>query len=127
VDLLAPLDVAGASVLGLTVVRTHVLLQVQNFAQVADELQFGLIVDDSENVGAAVNLASNGARSWAWYAMVTPTSNGATVNVCDNRFYDVKAMRKIPGPDATFLAAFFNNSAASKTYRLVTRTLVKLP
>jgi hypothetical protein len=127
VDLLGPLDVAGGSVLGLTVVRTHLRIVVQNFAAAADEILVGTCVLPNEDVGTTVNRASNMGRPWAFYNILVPAASGATVNAVADFDFDIKAMRRIPAPDASYLLCWMNNSAASKTVTYLARTLVKLP
>ena len=127
VDLLAPLAVAGSSVLGLTVVRTHVRIQAWNFASSGDQLLAGCLVTESSNIGTTVNLASNGARSWAMYDQLMPHSTGATIDQIDRFAWDIKAMRRIADPADTYAFAIMNNSAGAFNFRASVRTLVKLP
>jgi len=64
IDLLANLRVAGSSVLGATIMRTHLTLMVDNTGRaVTSRSTFGLVVEDLENVGGVVDLASNPGRT----------------------------------------------------------------
>ena len=133
VDLWADLEVAGAGVLGATIIRTLVLVTVENWASpTLDSLRAGMIVEDKGYVGTTQNLASNRNLDWYWYQVFTPSTNGATVNAAivyppDGRPYDIKAKRVVRDLGRTSILALANGSAAAKTVQLSVNQLIALP
>jgi len=131
INLLADLDVAGSSILGVTVVRTLVRIQVQNWATVlTDSISVGLMAGRLSDVGAAAPataLAFNPGLSWAWHDLLLPRSDGATIRAIDIYEIDSRAMRRIRNVNETFLLCLANASTGSKTMEIFVRTLVALP
>ena len=130
INLLTDLDVAGSSILGVTVARTIVRIQVENWATAADFLRVGLLAGRVTDVGVAApatDLAANAGLSWAWHTQLFPSSNGAAVNVVQVYDWTSMAKRRIRNVTETYLLCLDNPSAASKTLDIFVRTLVALP
>jgi hypothetical protein len=133
IDLWADLEVAGSGILGSTVLRTLILLTVENWASpTLDSLIAGCIVEDKGYVGTTQALATNRNLDWYWYQVFTPTTNGATVNAAivyppDGRPYDIRAKRRVADLGRTSILALSNGSAAAKTVQVAVNQLVALP
>jgi hypothetical protein len=130
IDLGAALEVAGSSLLGVTIMRTHVRLQVQNFAAIAADLQVGLIVGRAADIGVAnvdgINAAAQ-ELDWAYLDMITPNSSAAVVDASQNFMIDNRSKRKMDELGQRYLLSITNNAAASLTVQVFARTLFALP
>ncbi len=128
IDLLATsLENAGQSHLGITIMRTIVTLQVQNWAGVTDAIFMGLVIGRPADVGTTPLLGSMPGLDWYWREQLLPVANGAAVNVSQRYDYDVRSKRKMAEVDQRDLLCFDNISAASKNIQFFVRTLVALP
>ena len=130
VNLLGDLDVAGSSILGVTVARTIVRIQVENWALAGDFLRVGLLAGRLTDVGVAApatDLAANPGLSWAWHTELFPSSNGAAINVAQVYDFSSMARRRIRNVNETFLLCLDNPSAATKNLDVFVRVLVALP
>jgi hypothetical protein len=133
IDLWADLEVAGSGVLGSTVLRTLIMLCVENWASpTLDSLRAGLIVEDKGYVGTTQALATNRNLDWMWWQVFTPTTNGATVNAAinfpaDYRPYDIRSRRVVKDLGRTSIIALSNGSAAAKTVQVSVNQLIGLP
>ena len=128
VDVLAlGLENAGQSHLGITVMRTLVTLQVQNWAGVTDAIYWGLVIGRPADVGTSPLLGSMPGLDWYYREQLLPISNGASVNVAQRYDFDVRSKRKMSEVDQRDLLCFDNISAASKNVQFFVRTLVALP
>jgi hypothetical protein len=127
IDLLANLRVAGSSVLGATIMRTHLTLLVDNTGRaVTSRSTYGVIVEDQENVGGVVDLASNPGRDWAYLVSRSPVSAGGAIGQ-ELIEVDLRAKRKVQELDQSWLLCMDNNAGPAMTYRVWARTLVALP
>ena len=127
IDLLANLRVAGSSVLGATVMRTHLTMLVDNTGRlVTSRSTYGIIVEDLENVGGVTDLASNPGRDWAYLVSRSPISNQGAIGQ-ELIEVDLKAKRKVQELDQSWLLCMDNNAGPAMTYRVWARTLVALP
>jgi hypothetical protein len=131
-NLLASLSVAGASLLGVTIMRTHLDLWRTGQASVlADSLRLGLIVDRVAAVGAgppagAVTAADPEADWMLWrHEFAAPTfgySGGSNVLTYDNR-----SKRKMQELDQAYLLCLTNAAGGAQTWSISARILVALP
>jgi hypothetical protein len=129
-DMLSQLQTAGLSTLGVTVLRTVVQIQVTNWAGATDDIIWGTLVGRSTDVGTAAPasaLAANGLFDWNYRGFLQPDTMGATIDATKIYNYDYKSRRKVPEANSRYLICLLNQSAASKTLELFTRTLVALP
>jgi len=127
-DLLAALEVAGSSTLGVTVMRTHITVQVP-FVSATDNLTLGLIVGRAADLGAGLgpNPASAPEDDWMWLERVPATASGAAVDVLRVIKIDSRAKRKMDELQMRYIVAFLNGNAAVANVRFYARTLVALP
>jgi len=132
IDLLADLEVAGSSVVGITILRTLLLIRTENWDTAGNVLLAGTIVDDKGYVGTTLDLASNRNLDWYWYARVFPTWTGA-IAATSQPFpnsglpLDIRSRRVIKDMGRTAILALTNGSGTSKTVDVFTRTLIGLP
>jgi len=127
IDLLANLRVAGSSVLGATIMRTHLTLMIDNTGRaVGSRSTFGVIVEDIENVGGVTDLASNPGRDWAYLVSRRPVSSGGAIGQ-ELVEVDLKAKRKVQELDQTWLLCMDNNAGPTISYQVWSRVLVALP
>ena len=132
-DLWSTLEVAGSSALGLTVLRTLVLVHVRNFAAVADRLTMGLIIEDKSFVGTVTDLAANATRDWYWYTGIFPDASGAAITVAktvpaNGTPIDIRAKRKTADLNRTSILAITNQGGVdSHNVDVLVRQLVALP
>jgi hypothetical protein len=132
IDLWSGLEVAGASALGLTVIRTLLKLQFGAFSAQGTYCIVGLIVDDKETVGTTVDFASNQNRDWYFYDAVFPAQTGSattyTTYPSDGHSLDIRAKRKSNDLNRTsMLCLTAVNGASTLAYQSFCRQLVFLP
>jgi len=126
-DLLANLRVAGASVLGATVVRTRGVFQPDNTGRaVSAQLDWGILVGRLTDIGGVVDLADDVGQDWAFTRNQWCVSSGGVIG---QEFYDIdlRSKRKIQELDQTWLLCLKNRAGAAMTVRYFFRTLVALP
>jgi hypothetical protein len=129
-NLLGQLAVAGSSLLGITIMRTHLKIGVQNWAAVADEIGVGLLVVRNTDIGAAVVGAPNTNNlelDWMFLTRLYAPSEGATVTVAQTYDFDNRSKRKMQELNQAYSLSILNSAAASKTMNVFARTLVALP
>jgi len=127
INMLANLQVAGASTLGVTVMRTHVALGLL-WGAVTDNWDIGLIVGRLEDVGTAqLDPNANPGEDWMLNTQVFPHSSGATVDAASMYTIDNRSKRKVEELDQTYLIAIHNATAASHAVQIYARTLVAMP
>jgi hypothetical protein len=128
-NLLAALSVAGSSLLGVTVMRTH--CRIMQLAAVAGTTtRVGFIIGRTSDVG--INIAgqqdpSNPELDWMLLDRRTQDTNGAATNATQNWVYDLKSKRKMQELNQAYILAITNTTAAAVTYQLWARVLVALP
>jgi len=130
VDLGAALEVAGSSLLGVTIIRTHLMIQVQNFAAIAAEMRVGLIVGRAADIGVANVNGINGAATeldWMLYTSMYPSSSAAVVDASGVFSFDNRAKRKMDELGMRYLLSLTNSAAASLTTQITCRVLFALP
>jgi len=126
-NMLTQFSVAGASTLGVTVMRTILNIQVATFVAAADYLEWGLVVGRLADVGTVTALAGTPELDWSYHDILFPGSSGPDVNVSERFRYDVRSKRKVQELDQVYLWAFLNGSAGTQVLQLFSRTLVALP
>jgi hypothetical protein len=129
VNLLAALSVAGASLLGVTIMRTHLVLYVTSAVTLADELRVGLVVARLADVGAgppagAVS-AADPELDWMLLRDEFATPTFGPLN--NTLTYDLKAKRRMQELNQAYVLALSNSAGGSKTVKIFARTLLALP
>jgi hypothetical protein len=131
-DLLAGLEVAGASTVGATVARTHVRINVSGGASdTAPGFVWGLIKWDKTLLVNSPSPATDFYADWAWLNYVTPGTHGPILNTATTIFYsdaaDVKAQRRLQEMNDTWVISLINEGNVSLNYNYFVRTFLKLP
>ena len=137
IDLLTQLKVAGASVLGSTVMRTHVRIALSvGTVALGNELAWGLAVLPNNAVvaaGTAVTAAiptpiQNPELDWMMWdvRVASPTLGMDGTNMI---MQDVKSKRRLEELDQTYVLSLLMVTAfsAAPTFVVSTRTLLALP
>jgi hypothetical protein len=134
IDIWAGLGVAGSNTVGLTVMRTLLLIHVRNFQLPADILRAGLILDDKDLVGTTRSIAADFNKDWYWWSTLQSVCSGsAAVNAAvyfpgpGATPYDIRARRVSKDMGRTSMLAFVNGSATSLNIDVLVRQLVALP
>jgi hypothetical protein len=132
VDLLSNLKAAGSSVLGVTIMRTHIACHGAATALV-DTWTYGLIVGRQTDVGVALPLGTSmdplgdNELDWMLNTRHYNDSNGAAVNATQNWLVDNRSKRKMEEMGMAYIFSVTNDSAAAQNFQLYARTLVALP
>jgi len=127
-NLLGNFEIAGASTLGMTIIRTHARLQIENFAAVTDFLEYGFIVGRDTDVAANLpNVDSDSELDWMLRDVMFPTSSAATVDAIREFVIDNRAKRKMDEMGQNYVLNVYNPTAAGKTIQVYARTLMALP
>ena len=131
VDLLNQFELAGASHLGVTIMRTHVRLQLTNMAAPADAVPIGFVVARLSDVGTArVDPNAESDLDWLYIDRLMADSMGAGGTITANPVYtfDLRAKRKMQEMSQAYVFAVKNlTGSAAFSPRLYVRTLVALP
>ena len=126
-DLLSVLEVAGASTLGITIMRTHVRMQI-NLGASGDFLQIGLLIGRDADVGLAVPTPFNEPElDWMWDTVEFARASGAAIDSPFTVEYDVRSKRKMEELNQRYLLCVYNSAAAAHNVSYFVRTLVALP
>ena len=129
VDLFATsLGAAGASTVGITIVRTHVRIMVP-WALQADTITWGLIVGRADDVGTNRPSPAAGGDKWAMVVKEFPDTTGVGFTPGEQVVYtyDIKAKRKLDEVSERWLFSWFNGAAGNKTISIYVRSLALLP
>ena len=129
-NLLAALSVAGSSLLGVTVIRTHVHIAIQTGLAAGVGWRFGLIIGRNTDVG--VNVAgqqdpSNPELDWMYLDRVYGTFSGATADAQRLFEVDLRAKRRMQELNQAYLLCQTNTTAAAVNVAVWARTLLALP
>ena len=130
VDLLAGLEVAGSSILGCTIMRTHCELSLTTAITLGDRLRVGFVVGRAAEVGAGVVGALTAATpelDWLLWRHETAAPTFGTESNNNQLVYDIKAKRKMQELSQAYILALGNSVGASKTMTIQARTLIALP
>jgi len=132
IDLLAPMEIVGSSIVGITIIRTHVRI-TWTVASLGDSYRIGLIIGRFEDVGINVPgqiTSSDPDLDWMYLDRVYADTEGAgaTVDTTFTNTFDVKSKRRCQKLGQTYLLSLVNANAVSSTpCRVFARTLVALP
>jgi len=128
VDLLAALEVAGASTLGATVMRTHLTISSRWTTQTTGaSFWAGLKVADRNEAVATIPLPTNTELDWALITQVFAHFTGAAVDTAQQTIVDLKSKRKVEEMGTSFYLFMTNSSGVAQTYDIFSRTLLALP
>jgi len=126
-SLVDQLHVAGASLLGTTIMRTHLSLQCE-FAAVTDGTTFGLIVGMRDEIGTVrPDSTTQPEADWMWIQREWADASGAAINGTRQVLVDSRAKRKMDELDQVYLISLTNGNAAQQVYGVYSRTLLALP
>jgi len=132
-DLLGNLKVAGSSVLGCTVMRTHAKLAISEAsADTGQGFNVGFIVDDAVNV-TNVDPSTAFGNDWMLLTTVSPatTKYGKTyisgTNLVWGDEIDLRSKRKIEEIGEDYLLCLENAGSGTASYSTFVRTLLALP
>ena len=127
-DLLAGLEVAGSTTVGLTVLRTHLMLQVNGFSAQSDYMLVGLAIVPIEDIGTVVDWASRPYMDWMLRYAVYPTYSGGTLDTGRIVEFDIRAKRRLREMQQTYaICTKAVTASATISYNSLCRTLVRLP
>ncbi len=125
-DLVADLQAAGSSILGSTIMRTHLVISTL-WGAVAQPAFYVYAVKVSDANETAIALPNFSHLNWAIYKQVYAHSTGATVDACTQEVLDLRAKRKIQEMQENWTLFITNTSGVAQTYNVFSRTLVALP
>jgi hypothetical protein len=130
-NLLANLQVAGSSTVGITVMRTHLELACITVVTSGDRFRVGLVIGRLGDVGNPAPVGSTTAadpgEDWLLWRHETaaPTfGEGDQNNVVR---YDVRSKRRSNELDQTYILSMINDVGIAKTFNMQGRILVALP
>ena len=131
IKLLDPLEVAGSSTLGVTVVRSHIRLALTSpTTDTRPSLVWGLLVFD-EIVPNRPNPSSDLNTDWMHWAFLDPstsmTSFLATSTVFWGETYDIKSQRRIHQLNDALFFTLQNQGSATLSVFVAASILLKLP
>ena len=125
VNLLSPFITGGASVLGCTVMRTHLYVMPDT------ELgawTIGLIIGRTDDVGADLAPLTHPELDWMLLTQHFGTHSGATPDAITPGRFDVRSKRKMEEQGQRYLFVFTNgDGSAARNMRFFARTLIALP
>jgi hypothetical protein len=129
VDLLGNLRTAGASVLGCTVMRTHVQLGIDWLTPVKTDFWcIGIIVCRDVDVTNGIDPNTNPGDDWMLSVQYFPSASGAALDIFQQaRDIDLRAKRKCQELEQTAALHFSNHSATARNLSIYARTLIALP
>ncbi len=132
VDLLADFELAGASHIGCTVMRTHCHIGGIAADAATGGLAYGFIIVRLDEIGPGVGPNPNTAQEYDW--MLTDrwfpeTIEGGAITAAGELRLDLKAKRRMGELKQTYALCLANtNTAVGNTnYRVFARTLLALP
>jgi hypothetical protein len=130
-NLLAALSVAGASLLGVTIMRTHLRLTVTSGGAAGNNFRMGLIVARTADVGSNVTGsvdANDPEADWMLLDRRFVYGQGTNVSPTPEYQYDIKAKRKMQELDQAYILSISAVTASvNLAFALFARTLVALP
>jgi hypothetical protein len=126
VDLLGQFELAGASKLGVTIMRVHATIQFPT--AVTQGWEVGIKVDRITDVGTQLpNPNADNDLDWMLFDRPMATFSGATVDAFFNYKIDLKSHRKCQEMGETLIFSTWAAAANAGTVQLFSRTLVALP
>jgi len=137
VNCVGSLITQGVGIIGGTVIRTHVNLNILNLdTDTAPEVQWALLVYDTNKVAAATpNITTELNLDYAMYEMLTPGTSSGNIARPENaptfgvygREYDVKSRRRLHEMQDGFFFCLINQGTQSLTLNYLIRCLIMLP
>jgi hypothetical protein len=130
VNLLAPLSVAGSSLLGITIMRSIVTLNINTSIAIGDALAVGLIVCRVNEIGAAVAGSVDPAQlenDWLWLDKYYGSTGTSMDTLPGDMAIDTKAKRKMQELNQAYALSMRNSVGVAKTISFFSRVLVALP
>jgi len=127
VNLLAALGVAGSSLTGCTIMRTHLRIRIP-FDTTTSSVYLGLVLGRSSDVGTAdPDPFVNPEIDWMYVNRFLPSSSGATFNATQVFDLDVRSKRRMQELGQAYLLSLRNVNGIAETFQIYARTLVALP
>jgi hypothetical protein len=127
VDLLSNFEIAGASTLGITIMRTH-MRALWGFATGDTFFQLGLIVGrDQDLVANTPNINSEPELDWMLNTAYFPTYSAAAIDIGLTFEIDLRAKRKMDEMAQRYVMTIYNPEATARALIYQSRTLVALP
>ena len=125
VNALAPFITGGASVLGCTVMRTHLYA----FPDTAEPgaWTFGMIVGRGSDTGTELDPLTHPELDWMLLTQRNGTYSGATPDAITAFEFDLRSKRKMEEQGQRYTLVFHNGGVASRNMRYFCRTLIALP
>jgi len=120
----------GTPTVGMTVIRTHLIITPLATPALGDRIIYGLIIGRVQDIAdpATAGLTTPVSTELDWMlwsaAQAAPTFSpgGANQIVIDN-----KSKRRLSELSDRYMLSILNNQAAAQVYRIDARTLVMLP
>ena len=126
IDLLNQFELAGASKLGVTIMRIHGMVQYPT--AITQGWELGIKVDRITDVGTQLpNPNADNDLDWMLFDRPMATFSGATVDSFFNYKIDLKSHRKCQEMGETLVMSTWASAANAGTVQVFTRTLVALP
>jgi len=123
-------EAAGASILGTTIMRTHLRVYAP-YATAADTHTLGLVIARKSELGAGLgpnpSAAIDQAVDWMWLERFYAPFSGATADAHRELTIDSRARRKLEEFDQEYHLQVSNGAAAQSVYSIFCRTLLALP
>ncbi len=132
-SLLAGLSVAGATHLGVTVMRTHIRMSPSTTPALGDNMYFGLLIGRSLDVGTAIagqpdpSLAANADLDWMYINKFYAAPNFGDDGSSNILTLDNRSKRVMQELNQAYFLCFHSGMAAAVTWHVFARTLVALP
>src|SRR5260370_14894124 len=125
-DLPSGLEVAGASLLGITIMRMHAQLSYAP-ASVGAVSTLGIVVGTSADVGNQLDPVNLPDLDWMLNRRLLPGSNGATVNAVNVFEIDLRAKRKMQELNQRLYLSWKPADTGTSSLAGQVRILVALP
>jgi len=131
VYMLADLDVAGSSLLGITILRTHLMIATTSVVSSGDAYRWGLVVGRFAEVGnpAPAGALTGASLDISWMMNVQEVASPTFSHDGSNNTvtYDVKSKRRHTQENLAYMLAITNQTGIAKTFNIFARTLIALP
>ena len=121
-DLLGDFRQAGASHLGITVMRTHLHIYPDNGTWL-----LGLVIGRARDDGLTLDPSLNNDIDWMFLDVHTSNFSGTAADQVTPRAIDLRAKRKMEEMGQSYVIVYKNLDTAAKTFRFFSRVLVALP
>ncbi len=126
-DLLTELEVAGASKLGITVMRMHLELVFTYASATVTGWDWGIKIATQDEIANLISVATSQNDDWMMIRHEFPEYTGATINAQRLVHVDLKAKRRCEEMNETLGFFVTNNVGTAQTMGIFARTLIALP